>query len=310
MKTFKSNFSKSMSDFLRLKETLGFSRKSYEFHLQKIDSFMVEKFPEKTCLDKESVLRWSAPKELESQNCRRARLFVIRAFGKYLKYLGQDAYVLESETIPRESQYIPHILSDNELRVLFNFMDMQTRFNDVRDTIIPVLYRMLYCCALRPSEPLALKREDVDFAQGTISIIDSKKHSNRILQMSSDLRWYCKEYDRIVGEREWFFSKPDGSRLSSGWSCYQLKVCWEKSGLGTFASAPRPYDFRHSAATRIILNWQDEGKAFESMILAFQAFMGHKNIKDSLYYLKIIPERLLSSPGIDWSRFNDLYQGV
>lgn len=57
------------------------------------------------------------------------------------------------------------------------------------------------------------------------------------------------------------------------------------------------------------MNWQDEGKSFESMVLAFQTFMGHKNIKDSLYYLKIIPERLLTSPGIDWSRFDDLYQG-
>jgi integrase/recombinase XerD len=309
MKEFKSNLSKSMNDFLSLKEALGFSRKSYEPKLHTFDDFILEKFPDKIALDEEMVQQWALVRNGESQNGRRARLNVIRGFGKYLKYTGQDAFVLDSEQIPRPTQYIPYIFTENELRILFGYMDTLDWHKDIRDKIVPVLFRMMYCCALRPSEPLALKREDVDLVQGTISIIDSKKHSNRILQMSEELWQYCKQFDRIAGERQWFFSIQNEERFINTWSRYQFIVCWKKSGLGTFDNAPRPYDFRHTAATRIIMNWQDEGKSFESMVLAFQTFMGHKNIKDSLYYLKLIPERLLASPGIDWSRFDNLYQG-
>lgn len=310
MKAFKSALCKSMNDFLALKEALGFSRISYEYQLHMIDEFVFEKYPKKISLDQEVVQQWSLARNGESRNNLAARLSVIREFGKYLKYAGQEAFVLDSEQIPRRTIYIPYIFTEKELKILFGYMDTLDWHRDIRDKVIPVLYRMMYCCALRPSEPLALKREDVDLVQGTISIIDSKKHSNRILQMGEDLWQCCKDFDWIAGERRWFFSNPNDEKFDHTWSRYQLKVCWEKSGLGTFDSAPRPYDVRHTAATRIIMNWQDEGKSFESMVLAFQTFMGHKNIKDSLYYLKIIPERLLASPGIDWSRFNDLYQEV
>jgi integrase len=299
-----------MNDFLILKESLGFSKNSYEYQLHKFDEFLFEKYPQKMSLDAEAVQQWALARDGESQNCRRARLFVIRAFGKYLKYMSQDAFVLDSEQIPREMQYIPHLFTEKELEILFDYMDTLDRHQDIRDKIIPVLFRMMYCCALRPSEPLDLKREDVNLAQGTISIFDSKKHSNRILQMSDDLLLYCNQFDKMAGERQWFFSQPDGSKFIPRWIRYEFRVFWVKSGLGTLESAPRPYDFRHSAATQIIMNWQDEGKRFESMVLDFQTFMGHKNIKDSLYYLRLIPERLLASPGIDWSSFNDLYQEV
>ena len=37
-------------------------------------------------------------------------------------------------------------------------------------------------------------------------------------------------------------------------------------------------------------------------------YMGHVSLEETLYYIHLLPERLKSSPGIDWKMLNDIYQ--
>ncbi len=79
--------------------------------------------------------------------------------------------------------YVPYIFSHKEVRAFFKAADAMTKsphsIAPRRHLIMPVLFRMLYCCGLRASEVLKLKGEDVDLEQGIITIRDSKNGKTR-----------------------------------------------------------------------------------------------------------------------------------
>jgi len=61
--------------------------------------------------------------------------------------------------------------------------------------------------------------------------------------------------------------------------------------------------------TRFIL-----GSALAAVLLMWRSChisalnMGHVSLEETLYYIHLLPERLKSSPGIDWKMLNDIYQ--
>jgi integrase len=144
--------------FLELRESLGYSRKSYEYQLSKIDAYVAEGFPSLDVMTEDIVLGWSRRRANESQNNRRIRLNVIRAFGKYQKGIGKHAFILPADSIDRERPFNPYLFTDEELARLFLAVDsLPPHYQSPnREHIIPVLFRMLYCCALRPAEPMQL----------------------------------------------------------------------------------------------------------------------------------------------------------
>ncbi|MFA7157445.1 MAG: hypothetical protein WC123_07135 [Bacilli bacterium] len=113
-----------------------------------------------------------------------------------------------------------------------------------------------------------------------------------------------------MGNRKWFFCTPDNQKIKSGWGRTRLGTSWIRAGLGIRQSSPRQYDFRHNACSRILQKWLDEDKDIMTMLPYLQAHMGHCHIKDTLYYLHLLPQELLKSKNIDWSRFKNIYGEV
>ena len=81
-----------------------------------------------------------------------------------------------------------------------------------RIRIVSVIFRMIYCCGLRPVEARRLRREDVNLFDGTVNILESKGHKDRIVVLSEDMRELCRNYDQRVEaihpERRYFFQSP------------------------------------------------------------------------------------------------------
>ena len=62
----------------------------------------------------------------------------------------------------------------------------------------------------------------------------------------------------------------------------------------------RPYDLRHRFASELLQKWIDEGKDLYAMLPYMRTYMGHVRFEDTAYYIHLLPDRLLSSPGVDW----------
>lgn len=312
MRQFTSLFGPDIDRFLNLKESLGYSRGTYEYQLRKIDEYAFMHFPHLAVMDEKLVLGWSSKRENESKNNRRIRLHVIREFGKYQKGIGRNAYVLPADFIDRQQQFIPYLFTDDELNRLFQAIDSFPISKHVpnREYVLPVLFRMMFCCSLRPGEPLKLRTDDVNLEQGTIFIRHSKRHKDRTVWMSEDLRQLCMTYDSYMGTRPFFFTSPKGTPYQIRWMNYHFRQSCKKNNLYRGEQEPRPYDLRHSACSRVILQWLEKGKYFYELAVFLREHMGHSNFESTFYYIHLLPENIVRNAGIDWDQFDSLYPEV
>ena len=312
MKKFNSLLGPDMESFLELKESLGYSRNTYQYQLGKIDEYAITNHPQLDVMNEAMVLGWASKRKGESNNGRRTRLFTIREFGKYQRGIGKHTYVLTTDYFDKPLNYIPYLFSDEELKLLFMAIDSlpaNGRSPEI-ELVLPVLFRMMYCCALRPTEPLKLLREDVDLANGTIFIRDSKRHKDRIVRMTDDLCRLCIKYDSFKKARTYFFTAPDGRSYKWGWMAYQFKICWEKTEPYKGQRKPRPYDLRHSSCSRVILKWLEDSKDFYELAPFLREHMGHGDFAHTFVYIHLLPENIVKNAGIDWSRFDFMYPEV
>jgi integrase/recombinase XerD len=220
---FKSCFAQQMEDFIQYKKALGYSRSSYEKFLAIFDRFCLSDFTEANLLTQPLVMQWVRLRPNETANGVKRRMVAIREFGKYLNAVGIEAYVLPAEMIGPFKPFFPYIFSDEELTAFFAAADSMAphKLSPYREYTVPVLFRLLYCCGLRPHEVRLIRRADVNLETGSIYISDTKVHKDRIVVMSKDMLSLCRQYDAkmsaIRKDREYFFSSPQDTAYHVQW---------------------------------------------------------------------------------------------
>lgn len=311
---------KHMDGLVKEKQSLGFSFGLGERTLRQFDKFCLENFPTETTITKEMGLSWVAFRVSEKERSPAKRMAAIRELAKYMIRKGLDAYVIPAEFVKQPlGRYMPHIFTDNELSRMFSAADnmqMRRKDNALKIYVAPVMLRLLYCCGLRPQEVRPIKRCDMDLENGLLKIPESKKHKDRIVVLSDDMLALCRKYNSIVQpmtpENEYFFPYDRHSRMcGERWLRYVFWKCWELAGLGEYAgNHPRPYDFRHTFATKRLYLWLKEGKDLESCLPYLSAYMGHAHLSQTAYYIHLVPEFFPQMAQMDLSRFADLLPEV
>ena len=176
-----------------------------------------------------------------------------------------------------------------------------------------VLFRLLYTCGLRPPEVRKLRRKDINFKTGELFINQSKSNKDRIVVASSDMIALMKKYDNrrrmFCGNTEEFFIHTNGKSISGEQLVDLTRLCWELANPGLSPDdlpRLRPYDFRHLFASTVLQTWIDEGKNLYAQLPYLRAYMGHEDFRDTLYYIHILPERILMSNAIDWAQIESV----
>jgi integrase/recombinase XerD len=314
---FISDFSPYMKDMLEYKEALGFSRSSYQYKLMDFDKFCVTHFPHETTLSKEMVWQWARLRPTETANGLKRRMIAIRELGKYMNCIGIPAYVIPTDMIGNFKRYVPHIFTDFELSSFFYAADhFKTDVHQpAKEYIVPVMFRLLYCCGLRPNEVRTINHSDINLETGKLDIRETKMHKDRAVMLAPDILKLCRNYDGLIrspqAESEYFFPHPYETTYSPLWLQYQFWKCWKLAGINEFqGSHPRVYDFRHNYATRILQQWMENGRDLYTWLPYLSAYMGHADFSDTAYYIHLLPEHLTRSEAVDWSRFSDLIPEV
>ncbi len=318
MVNFSSAFAQEMEDFIQYKVALGYSRSSYDKFLVLFDRFCLSDYPNEKSLGQQLVTQWARLRPGENANGLKRRMVAIREFGKYLNAVGIEAYMLPQEMIGSPKPFFPYLFSDGELAAFFRAADSVCphKLSPYREYVVPVLFRLLYCCGLRPHEVRLIRSEDIDLETDSIYIRDTKRHRDRIVMMSQDMQSLCYKYDdrmhTFQKDREFFFSSPHGAPYSACWVQKQFWNCWEKAGIRNFrgTTKPRVYDFRHNYATRTLMKWLDEGRDLYTWLPYLSAYMGHADFSSTAYYIHLMPERLVKTSAIDWTRFSSLIPEV
>lgn len=314
-----SAFGPKIEAMLIYRSSLGFSRMTRSKCLVSFDRYCSEQCPGQDSLTKDLVLGWLGESSGRGPWGVFDKALMVRHLGEYLSSIGEEAYILPRGYVSAKTSYSPYILSDTELKLLFNAIDRlpQDNRNGSTHGCFSVLFRLIYTCGLRPNEGRELKRANINFETGEILITGSKRKIERVVVMSSDMLSLCKEYDArhvSTGYRNgYFFPARDGLAYPAYYISAVLKRCWAHANAGMDASILprlRVYDLRHRFASAVLNKWLDEGRNLNSMLPYLSAYMGHSSLSSTAYYIHILPENLLKSPGIEWASLRQLVPEV
>lgn len=219
---FSSAFAKDLEDMIRLKVSLGFSENTYRERAMDLDRYCSVNYPDSHVLSEPIVISWLRTGISKSDGTVHHKVSFARAFGRYQRTVGKDAYVISEMFTAGKSIFIPYIFSDEELQGLFHEIDSYEKpGKPLEAAILSTYFRLTYTCGLRPNEGRLLKRSEVDLASGEVRIVNTKWHKSRTIVMSDDMcaaaRAYAAMRDAAFPDNGYFFPKPDGSPYTAAW---------------------------------------------------------------------------------------------
>lgn len=313
MNTYISGFSSQINSFFDFRVALGYSDKTYAENLKLFDRYCAAAYPAESLLTEEIVLGWLEDRCADIYR----KAMSMRAFGKYLRAIGQNAYILPEKYVTAKQDFSPYIFSDEELSRLFSSIDRikASKSEPFMDELAPVLYRLIYTCGLRPREGRELKTENINLKTGEILIVQTKRKKDRLVVMSNDMRKLASSYNekrKIFGKsNEYFFPSWNGGALASRRIDYYLKNAW-KAANPDCEKVPnvRTYDLRHRFASAALMRWIDRGDPLPAKLPYLRAYMGHESLSETMQYIHILPENLVRTSGIDWSAFDEIIPEV
>ncbi len=306
------NLEQYFNDYRQLRVSLGYAQHPH-YPVREFIGYLLEKYPESDIITKEMFDSWLNQRAFHSHAGHADAITRIRMFLRYLRSVsGKDVFIPGDDYSVIKVKPYPYIYTDDELKRLFKAIDSfpPDSHSPMREYIVPVLFRMMYCCGMRPQEPASIRKEDFNLDTGEIYIRQSKRQRDRRIVISDDLLSLCRKYAGGVHTEIYFLERLPGEKLNTCWVDRQFNLAWGLSGLEKRGANPRPYDFRHNFSTRTIIRWLDEGRDVHALMPFLSAYLGHATLDSTLYYIHLVPENLLKSRGIDWSRFQSLYQEV
>lgn len=297
MTSYHSVFAPHITAMLELRDSLGLYTDRLRFVMQSFDRFCVAKHPETISLTGELATQWC--EEGKSAGRSGYKMHAIRLFGKYLQSVGADAFVTPSAWIGKPARRLPHMFTDDELERFFGACDRigSSKVSPFREYIIPVLFRLMLGCGLRPQEARRLHRADVDLDTMVLSIIEGKRRKDRLVPVGDDLTGLLARFDRLADlrqpGREWFFEQTPGQPYAHQWLSAQYHRV--QALAGSVAPGSTPYTLRHNYATRTLARWVDEGRDLGVWLPYLSAYMGHATYTSTAYYIHLLPQRIAAT---------------
>lgn len=315
----KSNFSENILAMLNFRKSMGFSTETYITQFKTFDRFCHEQFPNETELNERIVLSWLRT-DIPGVNVLNQRASFIRMFGKYLSSIGENAYVLPEKFTPSQKQYTPYILSDDELRRLFDLIDnypRNGRLDPLQPALFSTIFRLIYTCGLRPGEARTLRCENMNLGTGEITIKETKKHKDRIVVMSDDMNALMKRYlylrETIHPHSPYLFPSKKGLPYEVKMLDWHFKNFIKQLYPGLSENEIpniRIYDLRHRFATAVMMKWINEKRNLYSALPYLSAYMGHSHFSSTAYYIHLLPDNLKKSAAINWKAMGEIIPEV
>ncbi|KAA6337108.1 Tyrosine recombinase XerD [termite gut metagenome] len=201
--------------FIAEKRAIGCIYNTEAKHLREFSRFTCEFTFSENTLPAEVAQAWYTKRVMDSDRNRYARFALVKLFAEYMQRNGYEAYIPTKNELGRlQWSYTPYIFTHEEIHLFFASIDTLklNRYSAApqRHIIMPVLFRMLYCCGLRVSEATNLQVKDVSLPDGVLIVRESKFGKTRYIPMSEELTSLCKNYaeNKTTGDNNYFSQLP------------------------------------------------------------------------------------------------------
>ncbi len=251
------------------------------------------------------ALQWAmAPQAVQPATWAR-RLSMVRQFAVWLSAFDPQTEVPPPRLLPaRRRRRRPHIFTDDEIGRLMAEAARRRSPTGLRALTYAALLGVLASTGLRPGEPLALDRTDVDLESGILSIRQTKFGKSRVVPFEPStrdaLRQYAERRDALCvrPQSPAFFLSERGRRVHGGSArrMFAMLSCAvglrPATGSKRWGRGPRLQDFRHTFATRRLVEWYRAGLDVERELPKLSTYLGHVEVGLTYWYIEAIPELL------------------
>lgn len=294
---FQSILKDTIQGLIDEKRALGFKYESELKNLRRLDRLAIEKNLAVPTITREFAEEFIQIGPNEKAITATHRAGIIRVLAEYMNRNGLNAYVIPPLPIGSyQRTFSPHIYTNEELRRLFLAADdyvsspsLDGRIYPQREKY-PLILRILYSTGMRIGEVLSLKVKNVDFKNGTFTILHAKNHSERVIPVHENTIRLLEEYvvkKKIFNSDAYIFANRKGDPVDLSTInrvflelLHQAKIPHPKGG-------PRIHDLRHTFCVHRLRNWVLEGRNINALFPYLCAYMGHADTRCTEYYLRL-----------------------
>ncbi|MCP3460809.1 tyrosine-type recombinase/integrase [Bradyrhizobium sp. CCGUVB23] len=249
----------------------------------------------------ELALKWATQPAHAQPSQWANRLGMVRRFARYCYGNDPRTKVPPPDLLPhRYRRVAPYIYSDEQIIRLLKAARRLPSTNGLRPHTYATLFGLYVATGLRANEALCLRREDVDLANGVLTIRDTKFGKTRFvpvhLSTRRALERYAKLRDRLcrTPASPHFFLSDRGTRVTYDMLRWTFVKVSHEIGLRAPGDShgPRLHGFRHRLAINTLLKWYRGGIDVERRLPTLATYLGHAHITDTQWYLTATPQLL------------------
>lgn len=307
-----NNVASQIARFLAHKRTAGFAYSREEGFLKELGrlaqsrqaAFLSE------ALAREYLSRWTAAS-------RPNRLTVVRVLARFLAIEDPRTFVPHARFLGiRRRRPVVRAFSREEARRFLAACDLFSRARAHPFGLVhSMALRVLLLTGLRRGELLALRDEDVDLADGVITVRRGKFGKARYVPLAPDLVHRLQVYrgalTRAVTTRSAsaFFPRSQGQKPLGRRTLYRsFRRTLELAGISHLGrgQGPRLHDLRHSFAVLRLLRWYETGADLRVKLPLLATYLGHVGLRSSQVYLHLTEDFASELTKRQLDRFGDI----
>jgi integrase/recombinase XerD len=305
---FGSDLGTWMQSLVEYKRALGYKYLKERKILKQFDIFLVVQGYTGIELTQQMVMDWEIRPIGECKNTRAGKTSAVRILGQFMGANGGNAYV--SPYVTKQEKPIPYVFSAVALTAFFHALDTYPSSRHWMRLVYPVYYRLLYATGLRESEACGIERENLDFEEKRILILDAKGNKDRYVYVADDVATMLLRYDQMMDGffpcRQWLFvgafSPQDMLPPASVRKLFSKVL--KTSGIErsqNLTNGPCTHAFRHTYVLGILTQWQNEGKNVDNLIPYLSKQLGHKSIRETYLYCTRLDTKFSEITALDTS---------
>ncbi len=302
------DFAQRADEYLQLRRALGFKLNHHGRALHQFVAYLDAVGASTLTLD--HAIKWAGLPQGVQPIWLSQRLGVVRGFARYMQAFDSATEVpplgIWRSGSPRR---VPHLYSQDEVRSLL--AAARTLQPELRAVSHVTLLGLLSVSGMRVGEALGLSRDDVDLAEGIVTVLRGKFNRSRLIPLhpsaTSALHAYAEKRDRLCPRprTDAFFLSHTGTRLSYGTVRLTFNALAVATGLRSDTAWPRIHDLRHSFAVRTLVDLQRAGADTDAQIGTLSIYLGHVKPAGTYWYLSAAPELMELAAGRLESHFGD-----
>ena len=297
---------REIEEYLELRRGMGFKLQVDETHLKRFAAFLAER--KASHITTQLALAFACENARVGVVGRVGRLVAIRGFARHLHAFEPKREIPPAGLIRRtKTRARPRLCSQREVsRLLAAALDVTaTKTRGLRPWTLYALFGLLAVTGMRVGEVIALRRGDLSWEDGVITVRDGKFGKTRMVPVHRTtlkvLREYARRRDRHL-RRAWrgedvsnacdlFFVSNRGTVLSSSGLRTSFRGLLRRSGMaGPEHPNMRIHDLRHRFAVETLRRWYRQTDCdVESRLPALSTFLGHVNVEATYWYLSSTP---------------------